>query len=116
MDLPYPDRTIGSFQDNHSSIFGELPVQRRWVEFLKATHHIAAFFGGCGGSHLFAVTASDNRSPKSCGRQSCHHPEKGHTMPESINTLLPSDNPTPADLLNHNTPPPDCRREFGLSK
>ena len=37
-------------------------------------------------------------------------------MPESINAPLPSDNPTPADMLNHDTPPPDCRREFGLSK
>ena len=38
VDLPYPDHTFGSFQDNHSSIFGELPVQLGWVEVLKATH------------------------------------------------------------------------------
>jgi hypothetical protein len=116
VDLPYPAHTFGIFQDNHSSIFGELPVQLGWVEVLKATRHIAAFFGGCGGSHLFAVTASDNRCPKSCGRQSCHHPEKGHTMPQSINTQLRLDYLTPSKMMNHQTLSHDCRREVVLSK
>lgn len=45
VDLLSPDDTLGSFQDNHSSIFGELPVQRGWVEFLKRPITLWPFSG-----------------------------------------------------------------------
>ena len=37
-------------------------------------------------------------------------------MPESINTQLPSDDDSAAELVSHNTPHPICRQEVVLSK